>query len=65
MVLTFASGSAGGAEVCASVAMISDNLVESDEHFIVELSLVTLAGTSLQLGNMQTTVTIIDSDGVY
>lgn len=65
MAQTFASGSANGAEMCASVSLMSDNLVESDENFTVELSLLTLAGTSLRLGNTETSVTIIDTDGMY
>ena len=63
--LTFATGSADGAEMCASVAVVIDNLVESDEDFTIELSLVTLAGTSLRLGNTEAAVTIVDSDGVF
>ena len=64
MTLTFASGSAGGSEMCASITVVSDYIVESDENFTVELSLLTLAGTSLRLGNTETTVTIVDSDGM-
>lgn len=50
--------------MCALVAAISDDLVESDEDFRIELNLVEIQGSSLSLGNTETVVTIIDSDGM-
>lgn len=61
--ITFQPGSANGAEMCTSVAVISDNLVETEESFQVMLSLVT-AGTSFTLGSNVSTVTLINTDGI-
>lgn len=65
MPLTFAPGSSDGAEMCASVIANSDDLVESEEYFVVQLALVTPAGNNLRLGNSETTITLTDSDGTY
>lgn len=62
--LTFPSGSENSAEMCASVSVNSDNLVEFDEDFTITLSLVTF-GASLHLGNSVSAVTLTDSDGTY
>lgn len=61
--VTFPLGSADGAEMCASVAVNSDNLVEFEENFTVKLALVT-AGASLGLGSNTSTITLTDSDGM-
>lgn len=61
--LTFPNGSEDGAEMCASVAVNSDNLVEFEEDFTIALSLVTF-GTSLNIGNNLSAVTLIDNDGM-
>jgi hypothetical protein len=60
MSLTYTSGSADGAEMCASINVHSDDLVEFEEEFGVMLTLVT-SGPSL--GNNKSAVTIIDNDG--
>ena len=62
--LTFANGSADGSMMCASVTANDDDLVEPEERFTVELDLLTPAGTSLSLGNTETTVTFRDSDSM-
>jgi hypothetical protein len=51
-----------GAEQCASVTAVADQLVDSMEEFTVVMTLVT-AGANLSLGNSVTTVTITDVDG--
>lgn len=63
MPLTFPSGSEDSAEMCASVSVNSDNLVELEEDFTITLSLVTL-GAIFTLGNNVSAVTLIDSDGM-
>lgn len=60
--LTFVNGSSDGAEMCVTVTVNSDNLVEFEEDFIVHLSLVT-SGANYITGNSATLVTILDSDG--
>jgi hypothetical protein len=60
--LTFAPGSANGAEICAPVNARIDNLVEEEENFTVVLTLST-AGESLSLGNNVTTIILNSSDG--
>lgn len=60
--ITFPSGSADGDEMCASVTVNSDNLVEFKENFTVNLALVT-SDASLSLGSNTSTITLIDSDG--
>lgn len=62
MPINFPTGSADGAETCASVVVNSDNLVETEEHFMVVLAL-RASGTSLRLGTNATTIALIDSDG--
>lgn len=62
--LTFAPGSGDGEELCTSVSATSDDLVESEEYFIINLALVTQAGTSFSLGNMETAVVITDNEGL-
>lgn len=63
MSITFPTGSAGGAEMCASVTVNSDHMVETEEYFIVMLALET-SGTSLSLGRNTSVITLIDSDGI-
>lgn len=60
--VTFTTGSAHGAEMCVSVTVNSDGLVETKEHFTVRLALVT-SGTSFILGNTNSTIALLDSDG--
>ena len=60
--LIFPSGSEDNAEMCASVSVNSDNLVEFEEDFTIMLSLVTF-GASLNLGNNASAVILTDSDG--
>lgn len=62
--LTFAPGLGNGSLTCLSVTTNADNLVEPEEHFIVELALVTPEEASFRLGNPRTVVTLIDSDGM-
>lgn len=49
--------------MCTSVTANTDDLVEPEEYFMIELALVTPAGSSLRLGNTESAVTITDSDG--
>lgn len=60
--ITFVNGSTDGAEMCISIAVNSDSMVEFEEDFAVILYLVT-SGASLSTGNSTSVVTIIDSDG--
>ena len=64
-ILTFAPSSGNGSLACISVAANADNLVEPEEYFAVELSLVTAEETSFQLGNPRSVVALIDSDGTF
>jgi hypothetical protein len=61
--LTFGVGSADGTNVCASLMVNSDDLVEFEEYFTLVLSLET-PGANINLENSITTVTITDSDGM-
>lgn len=63
MPLTFAPGSANGSQMCSPVAANTDDLVEHEEYFTIELALVPPAGSSLRLGTAETTLTLQDSDG--
>ncbi len=49
--------------MCTNVAVVSDGLVECEEEFTVELSLVT-DKQNLDLGNNSTAITLVDSDGM-
>lgn len=60
--LTFPSGSTDGAQRCALVTALSDNLVESDEEFSLSLTLVTPTASSISLGNNRTTVHLTDNE---
>ena len=60
--ITFPTGSTDGANVCASLTVNSDNLVETEECFTVVWALIT-SGTSLGLGWNMTTIFLNDSDG--
>lgn len=62
MPLTFASGSSDGEGVCASVIAYSDNLVESEEFFVVRLILITPGESFFSLENTETAINLIDSD---
>lgn len=61
--VNFPLGSSDNAVKCVSVMVNPDNLVESEEKFSLTLSLNN-SGTSLNLGNHTSTVTLTDSDGV-
>ena len=50
--------------VCANVTVASDNLVECEEIFTLELFLDTIKD-SLSVGNNSTLITLKDSDGNY
>jgi hypothetical protein len=63
--LTFASGSTGGAELCSSVTPYSDNVVESEETFLVRLIHTSPKGSFFSLGNSEITMYLIDSDCKY
>lgn len=63
MPLQFPSGSINDAEICANVTVIPDNMVECDEDFSLELTLLT-AKDGLSLGNDATSVVLLDSDGM-
>lgn len=60
--LTFASGSAEGAELCASLTAYSDQIVESEEIFVIRLILVSSKESFFSLGNAEAAMYIIDSD---
>lgn len=64
MPLTFAPGSTDGAEVCASVVANSDDLVEFEEDFIIQLTMETLGGSNLRIGNSVTAITLTDDNGM-
>lgn len=59
MPLTFAPNSSDGAEMCASVTILFDNVMEDDELFTLMLGQVTVAD-SLRLGNAITAVNLTD-----
>ena len=63
--LTFALGSGNGTQMCTSVSANADNLVEPDETLTVELALQTPVGSSFQLVNTETVVTLRDADCEY
>lgn len=63
--LTFQRGSPDGAGMCDNVTVNSDDLVESDEDFVIVMALATPAGTNFRLDNTEMVVTLIDSDGKY
>lgn len=63
MPLQFISGSGNGAQMCANVTVIPDNLVECDEEFTLRLTLLTNK-ESLSLQNNFTSVVLLDSDGM-
>ena len=60
--VTFVNGSSDGADICVSLTVNADSLVEHEEAFVVHLSLVT-SGANFHIGNSATMVTIVDSDG--
>lgn len=60
--LTFQSGSADSAEMCASVSVNFDVFVEIEENFTITLSLVT-SGANLNIANNISAVTLSDSNG--
>jgi hypothetical protein len=62
--LSFLSGSVDGFEMCTAVNVNSDKLVESVEDFGVVLSLVASPATSFSLGNAETMIMLLDSDGI-
>ena len=64
MLLSFMPGSSDGDMVCYNVTILSDDLVESEEDFTVELTLNTI-DDGIQFGNNITAVTLIDSNGMY
>lgn len=61
--LTFEPGNADNRKVCTSVSGNPDNLVEGEEVFSLKLG--HSCGGSIDLGDDETVVTIIDSDGTY
>ena len=61
--LGFIEDSSDGDVVCANVTVFSDDSVECDEEFTVELGLVT-SKDNLNLGNNSTVITLTDSDGM-
>ena len=62
MPVMFPVNSTNGTTKCVSVSINFDNLVESEEHFVVMLAMVT-SGASLSLGNSMLAVTLVDKDG--
>jgi hypothetical protein len=58
MNFTFASGSPAGAQMCLTVAINDDNIIEVDETFTVILSLLS---SGMEMG--RTTVTIKHDEG--
>ena len=62
--LKFSPGSGSGALMCSSVSILSDDVIELEEAFVVSLALET-ATESLELGNNASAVTIVDDDGTY
>lgn len=61
--LTFISGSTDGAMMCANVTVHSDNLVEPEEEFSIELTL-DMIKDNLILGKTSTSVILKDSDSM-
>ena len=61
--MDFTAGSSNGATRCLQVAITDDRLVECDEQFNVSLTLVTV-GDQISTGNVITTITIMDNDGM-
>ena len=62
--MTFSSGFADGAELCALVTAHFDNLVESDEDFSVNLTLVSPVEASFGVGNVETAINLMDSESM-
>lgn len=62
--LTFLPGSNDSAEMCTSVMALYDDLVEFEEYFTVTLTLGRTSVTGLKLGNSETVVAVINSDGM-
>lgn len=62
--LTFAPNSSSGAEMCTSVTILFDNMMEENELFTVSLSLETVTD-SLRLGNDLTEVNLTDPTCTY
>lgn len=60
--MTFAPGTSDGAIMCIPVTVHSDNLVESEEDFMMMLALVN-PGHSVILAKNTSVVTVIDNDG--
>ncbi len=58
--LTFDPGSSPGASMSFSVVLLSDDRVEVDEQFALNLSPVS-AGSAIASGQEQATVTIVDT----
>ena len=63
MSVAFTSGSSDGDRVCVNVTVLADAMVELEENFVLELTLLTI-GESLSLGNNSTDVILIDNDGM-
>lgn len=61
LVQTFVTGSGNGAQRCASLSAVTDNLIEGDEEFDLMLVLVAPGG-SLNLENSATSIIIKDVD---
>ncbi len=64
MPLIFPTDSSDGDMVCANVTVVSDDMVECEEEFSVELTLDTIKD-SLSLGNNSTLIALVDSDCMY
>lgn len=62
MNVEFLPGSINGTMVCVNVSVLEDLMVESEGNFTVELTLNTNED-SLSLGNSQTQIILLDSDG--
>ena len=62
MPVIFAPGSTDDAEMCVSVTILSDTLVECDEYFTVMLGAPN--GVNLTIGNDAINVTIHESSGM-
>lgn len=63
MPITFPTNTFDGEEICLSLTLITDGIIEGDEYFTVTLAQLT-TGLSLNLENDSAVITLTDSDGM-
>ena len=61
--VVFLVGDTNGTERCVNITILEDLLVEREEEFIVTLAIIT-SNANLFIDNANTTVSIIDNDGI-